>query len=138
MTAEAFAGEDDVHARVNPLLPVPRGFGVKVLDPVTGRYVFFDDCFRYAGDIVDGDMQPGDLVEAKGPRKAYLYPQDWSRAMNDDVAQARKQSRAAKARGVGLKWYYAQEGAADMARERFKKEGFDDIVVGTMPPRRRR
>ena len=49
-------------------------------------------------------MKPGDLVEAKGSRKEYLYPQGWSKAMDEDVAQAEKQSRAAKARGVGLKW----------------------------------
>ncbi len=94
--------EDDVHQRVNPLPPLPRGFGVKRPDPKTGQIVVFDDCFRYAGDLMDGDMKAGDLVEAKGPRKEYLYPQTWSKALNDDVAQAEKQARIAGARGVGL------------------------------------
>ncbi len=128
--------EDDVHQRVNPLLPLPRGFGVKLPDPGTGQIVFFDDCFRYAGDLVDRDMKAGDLVEAKGPRKEYLYPQTWSRALDEDVAQAKKQARIAKARGVGLKWYYAEQGAADVARQRFHDEGLGDIVIATMPPRR--
>lgn len=130
--------EDDVHARVNPLAPIPRGFGVKVLDPATGEYVFLDDCFRYAGDLVDGDMKPGDLVDAKGLRKDYLYSKGWSRAMDEDVKQAKKELRAAKARGVGLKWYYAEQGAADRMRERFEREDIRGIVIGVMPLRRRR
>jgi len=58
--------EDDVHARVNPLAPIPRGYGVNLTDPLKGNQVFFEDCFRYAGDLVDGDMRIGDLAEAKG------------------------------------------------------------------------
>ena len=135
----AYSGHGDGRRtqRVNPLLPIPREFGVKLRDPLTGRDVFFDDCFRYAGDLVDGDMKAGDLVEAKGPRKAYLYAQTWSRAMDEDVAQAKKQVQIARARGVGLKWYFAEQGAADMARERFRDERLKDIVIATMPPRRR-
>ena len=134
--AKAF--EDDVHARVNPLLPLPRGFGVKVVDPLTGRYVFFDDCFRYAGDLVDGDMRAGDLVEAKGPRTAFLYGQGWAGALGSDVTQAEKELRAARARGVGLKWYFAEEGAAMRFRERLEKKKIDGIVVGVLPQGRRR
>ena len=128
--------EDDVHARVNLIAPIPRGFGVNVFEPSSGKYVFFDDCFRYAGDLVDGDMRAGDLVETKGPRKEYLYrhPQ-WSTAFDDDVDQAKKELDAARARGVGLKWYYAEKGAADMARRRFFREGLGEIIISHMPPR---
>ncbi len=37
--------EDDVHARVNPLAPLPREFGVNLPNPLTGQTAFFDDCF---------------------------------------------------------------------------------------------
>lgn len=128
--------EADVHARVNPLAPIPQGFGVKALDPATGEYVFFDDCFRYAGDLVDGDMKPGDLVEAKGERYDYLYSQKWYSMTTQDLAQAEKQLRAADARGVGLKWYFAEEGAAKQARSEFEKAGLERIVVSVMKPKR--
>lgn len=132
--------EDDVRRRVNPIAPLPRGLGISAPDPASrdGKLVYFEDCFRYAGDLVDGDMKPGDFVEAKGPRKAYLYSKSdsWARTLKEDAEQARKQDRVAKARGVGLKWSYAEKEAADIARKRFEKEGFD-ITVGFMPPSRR-
>lgn len=129
--------EGDVHARVNPLAPIPRGFGVKVLNPKTGKYVNLDDCFRYAGDLVDNDMKPGDLVDAKGPRKAFLYSKDW-KALDEDVDQARNELDAADGRGVGLKWYYAEREAAVIARAKFDEEGLNRVVIGIMPPKRSR
>ena len=129
--------EDDLHARVNPLAPLPRGFAIRVFDPVTGKFIFIEDCFRYAGDLVDGDMKPGDFAEAKGPRTAYLYSKDWNSSLEDDVKQAQEQLDAADARGVGLKWYYAEKAAADAARERFNQAGLQRIVIGVMPPRSR-
>ena len=78
------------------------------------------------------------LGEAKGPRKAFLYrhEQTWARALDEDVRQAERQLRVTRARGVGLKWYYAEKEAADIARERFKDEELGDITVGFMPPSR--
>lgn len=134
----AKAYENDVHARVNPIAPIPREFGVNVLNPLTGKSVFFDDCFRYTGDLVDGDMKAGDLVEAKGERYEYLYSKDWPTAMDDNVTQAQNQLEAADARGVGLKWYFAEKGAAATTREWFRGRGLERIVIGYVPPRGRR
>lgn len=136
---EALSYEDDVHARVNPIAPLPPKFGVSLLDPNTGDLVYFDDCFRDAGDLVDGDMAAGDLVEAKGSRYAYLLSQSFGETiMNDFVDQAWREKGAAEARGVRVKWYFAEEAAADLVRKRFAREGLGDIVVAYMPPRRRR
>lgn len=127
--------EDDVHARVNPLVPLPRGFGVRVWNASLGRYVYFDDCFRYAGDLIDGNMKIGDLVEAKGPRKEYLYSHEWARSMAEDYTQAVTQAKTADERGVRLKWFYAEKGAADAARKFFEGKGLTSIVVAHMPPK---
>ena len=122
-----------MHERVNPLAPIPNGFAIKLPDPATGEPVFLDDCFRYAGDLVDGDIKAGDFAEAKGPAKAFLYSRSWS--LDDDVKQAAKELRAANQRGVGLKWYYAEPHAAAIARQAFIDHGLTKIVVGIMPPR---
>ena len=131
---DAIAYENQVHHRVNPLAPLSEGFGVRVIDPLTGKIVYVEDCFRYAGDLVDGDMNPGDLVEAKGNRKAYLYSRGIS--IGDDIEQAKKELRAAEARGVGLKWYYSEPGAAAIARKEFNEHGLSKIVIGVMPLRK--
>ena len=132
----ANAYEDQVHQRVNPLAPLPSGFGVRLTDPQTGAIVFLDDCFRFAGDLVDNDMRAGDVVEAKGERNDYLYSKLWSGALDDDVEQAQKELRAADAQGVRLKWYFAEQGAADQARAAFAEAGLGRIVISVMPLRK--
>ena len=67
--------EDDVHRRVNPNNPLPRGFAVSVVDPLTGRVQKPDDCFEEGGDHVDGDMKRGDFAEGKA--------EEFARMLND-------------------------------------------------------
>lgn len=132
--------EDDVHARVNPLAPIPRGFAVMFMSPVTGKPVYFDDCFRYTGDLVDGDMHKGDAVDAKGPGYEQLLMAGGSLAANVMLKleiQAEQQTEVTDALGLGLKWYFAEQGAADYVRKQFEEE-FPDIVIAYMPRRRRR
>ena len=134
--------EDDVHLRVNPQAPIPRGFAVVFINPVTGKPVHFDDCFRYAGDLVDGDMHKGDLADAKGPNLERLLLST-PPAVADSVIkkmedQARSQLEVADALGLGLKWYFAEKGAADYVRRRFERDSIFGIVIAYMPPRRRR
>lgn len=140
-TDSALSYEDDVHARVNPLAPIPRGFAVMFMDPKTGEPVHFDDCFRYAGDLVDGDMRKGDAADAKGPRYEQLLSAGGTLAasvMQKLEKQARDQSDVTRALGLGLKWYFAEKGAADYVRGRFKDDGLGEIVIAYMPPRRRK
>ncbi|WP_158807509.1 hypothetical protein [Beijerinckia sp. L45] len=129
--------EDDVHARVNPLLPIPRGFAVRIVDPVTGEEQFPDDCFRYAGDLLDGDMKPGDFADAKGQGYEQMLrnPKIADFVMADIEDQARRHLRAAEARGAGLKIYFAERGAAELVRDRFKEDkDLKDVVVAYLKP----
>ncbi len=43
-----------------------------------------------------------------------------------------------RALGLGLKWYFAEQGAADYVRMRFEKNGFGDIVIAYMQPMKRK
>jgi hypothetical protein len=133
--------EDDVHACVNPLAPIPSGFAVMLRDPETGRPVYFDDCFRYAGDLVDGDMKKGDFADGKGPGYAEALRSSFHQDIGvfpDLLERATKQTRTAASVGARVKWYFAEEEAADFVRERFKSKKFiKDITIGYMPPSKR-
>jgi hypothetical protein len=131
--------EDDVHARVNPSNPLARGLAVKLLNPVTGKYVYFDDCFQDHGDLVDGDMQKGDLADAKGERYAYLLQNSFSRQNTVDglLNQAASQTAAARPQGRRIKWYFAEKGAAADVRDLLSK-GYPNITVAYLAPRKRR
>lgn len=133
--------EDDVHARVNPLAPIPHGFAVMLRDPLNGQPVYFDDCFRYTGDLVDGDMQKGDFADAKGEGYAKAlrssFQQEYG-VMADLIDRAQKQTRTAASVGARVKWYFAEEEAADFVRRRFLDERFvDQITIRVMRPRKR-
>jgi hypothetical protein len=135
---QALDYEDDVHLRVNPTDPIPRGYGVRLVDPLTGKLVYYDDCFRYAGDLVDGDMHPGAMAEAKSKAAFFLSGQFGSKPIDDFAGQAEKEWRAAAARGVGLKYYFAEQSAADLATKIFRARKLDRIAVSYMPPRSRK
>lgn len=131
------AYEIEVHARVNPDDPTPPRHGYRVWDPGEGNYYFVDDCFKKHGDLVDGDMKPGDLVDAKGHEYEELFRSGIGEMVMDDlIKQAKRQQRAAEFRGVRLKWYFAQKGAADLVRKRFSAiGGLEGVVISHMPAR---
>lgn len=52
--------------------------------------------------------------------------------------QAESQLEVADALGLRVKWYFAENGAADYVRRQFDRDGFKRIVIAYMPPRRRR
>ena len=129
--------EDDVHLRVNPLAPIPRGFAVRIVDPDTGEAQYPDDCFRYAGDLVDGDMKPGDFADAKGEEYASLLtnPYFGDQVMDQITDVTERHLRAAKALGANLKVYFAEQSAADLVRAHFAtKPAFNGVIVGYLPP----
>ncbi|BDV38152.1 hypothetical protein DSM21852_14050 [Methylocystis bryophila] len=109
----ARAYEDLIKKRINPEDPTPRGWGVNLPDPDsdTSKPVFFDDCRR----------SDGALIEIKGPgiaeklhkrffEEAEIFPKEWKR-------QAEKQVRAAGQHA--LEWYFAESEAEKLAKETF-------------------
>lgn len=129
--------EDDVHRRVNRLLPIPRGFSVQIVDPETGDIQYPDDCFRYAGDLVDGDMQRGDFADAKGEEYDNLLKKKGigGSVMKQLMDVSRRHLRAAEALGRHLKIYFAEADAAAMVRERFDEDrDLRRIRIGFLPP----
>ena len=129
--------EDDVHARVNPLAPIPREFAVHFTNPQTGESYFFDDCFRYAGDLIDGDMQRGDFADAKSARFGFLLLNPKTRAgvLATFENAAARQTAAVKGTSRRIKWYFGSEFAAKQIRDTIGKSY--GITVAYMPPRRR-
>ncbi len=128
--------EDDVHARVNPLAPIPRDFAVRFVNPQTGDSYFFDDCFRYHGDLVDGDMERGDFADAKSARYGFLFLNAKTSAslLAKLEVIADKQAAAVAGTGRRIKWYFGSKLAADTVRDDIGKR--HGIIVGYMPPRR--
>jgi hypothetical protein len=50
--------------------------------------------------------------------------------------QAERQIQIADARGLGLKWYFAEKFAGDYVREQFSKDKeLNKIIIAYMPPR---
>jgi hypothetical protein len=110
----ALAYEDQIKLLINPLQPTPRGWGVNLFDPMTGQDVFFDDCRR----------SDGAMIEVKGPgfdeklRKSFfqrqeIFPREWT-------DRALRQVQAADWRDV--EWYFAEPEAAEVALRTFKND----------------
>jgi hypothetical protein len=91
---------------------------------------------------VDGDMKKGDLADAKGIAYSWLLAagkKPTANTMNKLLDQANRQIDVADALGLGLKWYFAEESAANFVRDEFKKDKrLSRIVITYMPPRRRK
>ena len=124
---------------MNPIAPLPRGFAVRIVDPLTGENQYPDDCFRYAGDLVDRDMKPGDFADAKSEEFARLLaiPVLRDNVMGQLVDQTTRHARAARALSAGLKIYFAEQDAADKVRKRFQEtDELRDVVIGFLPPSR--
>jgi hypothetical protein len=124
----ARAYEELIHNLVNPENPLPQGFGVSLLNPISGNIVFFDDCIQTSGIMVD----------AKGPGYADLLSQEFQQ--REDVGasvklleQATRQTEAAGARPII--WFFAEESAADYVRKLFERDvRLNQIEVVFYPP----
>jgi hypothetical protein len=118
--------EDFVKQVVNPGAPTPRGLAYVLLNHASGRPVYFDDCQRSSGVMVD----------AKGPGYAdHLTKMDWpGRGMAGDLmSQAQRQVDASEGRPIV--WFFADKGAADVARDLLRRTGggTERIRVVTLP-----
>ena len=114
---EAQRYQELISALNNPQRPLPAGLAVSLINPLTGKPVFFDDCRE----------SDGTMIEAKGPGYAKRLG---NKIMVDSLTeewteQAQRQLAASGDRG--LECYFAEDKAADKAREIFGK---NDRLVG--------
>lgn len=115
-----------ISSLINPEAPLPPGFAVKLLNPVTGKDVYFDDCRRSDGTMVD----------AKGTgyldmlRKSTVFP--WQGVEDKMLAQAKKQLQAAGGRPI--EWHFAEKDAANYVRELFERKDIRITVIHTPQP----
>jgi len=121
--------EDQVKRYINPEDPTPRGMGYALINLMTGRPVIYDDC----------QHRSGDMVEAKGPNftKMLQNAKRWGFADSVDrklLDQAQRQVQAASAPQVRrVRWFFADQEAADHARDLFINNGLLRIEVYVLP-----
>lgn len=125
--------EDLVARRVNPEFPTKRGYSYRFYDPQTGQFIKPDDCFRFHGDLVDGDMKPGDIVNAKSGDYYKLLKERWSRERKAFIEQAKQYGRVANLTGNQAKFYFEQKEAAEFARGIINSEKIEHVVIGYLP-----
>lgn len=98
---------------INPELPTPPGMAVKLFNPVANKDVYFDDCRRTDGVMIEA-KGPGyeDLIESgrESAKFKKLIEKKFFKQANDqlDAAQDRP-----------IEWYFAEKSAADYFRELF-------------------
>ena len=80
-------------------------------------------------------MKPGDLVSAKGPGIEHTLDNKYYgvKAIEELKEQTRKYVRAAAVRGASVKLYFAEEGAARIAKKAFRGD-LADVKVSVLPP----
>ncbi len=119
--------EDFVKRLMNPQAPTPRGFGVSLVNPTTGKPVVYDDCQR----------DTGAMIEAKGTGYAKMLsqPDDYPGigVIRDWLNQSERQIQASQGRAVI--WFFAEPAAADAARQQFSREGSgrENIQIIVLP-----
>jgi hypothetical protein len=117
--------EDYVKSVVNPVDTTPRYWGFQLLNPGTGKLVYYDDCQQMTGTMVD----------AKGPEYAALLRFEKGR---DSVAKEFLDQSARQLAALGnrqLRWYFAEPAAAAFARQLFATSGGgrDRIEIVDLP-----
>lgn len=117
------AYENYVKSIVNPYpRTTPSGIGFQLPNPEqSGKLVYYDDCQHDTGTMVD----------AKGPGYVDLlsFPQGMQSVVYEWIDESGRQISASGNRRV--RWYFAEEAAADFARELFKiyDEGRERIEI---------
>ena len=113
--------EDYVKMLVNPVNPTPRGFGVQLSNPTDGgKMVFYDDCQRQSGILIEAKGTGYAEPILRSPFMAEVFGEAW-------VEQARRQVAASGGRPI--QWHFAEQKAADVAREFFDDNGLKQISV---------
>ena len=118
--------EDYVKSIVNPVVTTPRYWGFQLPNPSSGgKLVYFDDCQHSTGMMVD----------AKGPEYARLisFPPIEDSVTKEFLDRSLNQVQAAGDRPI--RWYFAEDSAADFARKLFEadKQGRGRIEIVVLP-----
>jgi hypothetical protein len=115
--------EGQIKRLVNPDNPTPRGYGYKFFNPVTGKWVYMDDC----------QHQTGARFEVKGDYDGLLSFPDGEEAITKDwLDQSLRQVQASP--GFPVIWIFAQKGSAGFALNLFQTNagGRERIDVGVV------
>jgi hypothetical protein len=118
--------EDYVKSIVNPVDTTPRYWGFQLPNPSSGgKLVYFDDCQRSTGMMVD----------AKGPEYARLitFPPIEDSITKEFLDRSLNQVQAAGERPI--RCYFAEAAAAEFARRLFetRNQGREKIEIVVVP-----
>lgn len=111
---------------VNPTDPLAPGLAVRLSNPKTGDWVYYDDCRLSDGTMIDAKSRRYDYFLNSAPE--FLQ----NKVEGELLSRARRQVSAAGTRQV--EWYFAESGAADHMRAVFQREGIPIKVVWLPPP----
>ncbi len=117
--------ENQMKHIMNPEQPTPDGFGMALLNPVTGNWVIFDDCHLKTGIMLEyKDRYERLITNVKGAETSVT---------NRFSDQSLRDVQAAKGRPVI--WVFSEEGAAMFAKKLFEteREGRERIWIVVYP-----
>jgi hypothetical protein len=116
--------EDYVKRVVNPDNPTPRGMGYQLVNPDTGKLVYYDDC----------EHSTGAMIEAKDGYVGLLsFPKGEDSVRDEWLKESARQIAAANGRPI--RWYFAEPEAAEFAKQLFKgaRGGRENIEIVVLP-----
>ncbi len=116
----AKAYQEQISRMINPQRPLQFGLAMNLVNPSNGKIVHYDEC----------DEQTGAMIEAKGPGFNGLlsFPSGEASVEEDFIKQGNRELAAAETRQVI--WYFAEDQAADCARELFAENGLGRTSSG--------
>jgi len=114
-----------VSTLINPEAPLPPGLAARLWDPTKEDWVYFDDCRRSDGTMIDAKYKYFRLLTSSSPP-----PQQGTEGKL--LGQAQDQLRAADARSI--EWHFAEKGAADYVEALFNRKEIPITIIWTPPP----
>lgn len=121
----AKAYQEQISRMINPQRPLPYGIVPALVNPATGDLVHYDEC----------DEKTGDMIEAKGRGFSGLlsFSQGAESVDRKWLNQSYNEVQAAGSRQVV--WYFAEQDAADYAKQLFVRQGGDreKIIIRVQP-----
>jgi hypothetical protein len=104
--------------------PLPPGLAVSLWNPISGKYVHFDDCRLSDGTMIDA-KGTGYLAQLNHGAKTY----PWLGIQEKMLKQARAQVQAAQGRSI--EWHFAEREVADRMRGLSGQRDIPIVVIYT-------